>query len=1150
MTLDLRSPLVGIVGPNGCGKSNTIDAVRWVMGESSAKHLRGQSMEDVIFNGTSTRKPVGQASVELVFDNSAGKLGGEYAQYNEIAIKRVASRDGKSTYFLNGTRCRRRDITDIFLGTGLGPRSYAIIEQGMISRMIDAKPEELRTTLEEAAGISRYKERRRETENRISHTRDNLERLNDIRSEVGKQLNKLEKQAAAAAQYQTLRADEQVLAAQVMLMQLEDLERAESQQLDQLSACGERYKTQWQAARDQEHLVESLREQVKDANHHFNQVQGEYYEAGAAIARLDQQLRHQTELKERQQQSLAQLETALAEARDHQTEDQEALEQHQFEIEQLSPQLPVLEQQRQVLEDEYLSAQQDLQHWQQQFNTLQAQIETPTRTVQSEKAKLEQLERQQTQLQQRRARLEQELSTLKSHANDDEQVLLTEALEETRFKRVELETELSTLQSAIPEQRTTLQSAQNQLAQIRLEYEQSQAQLAALTTLQQAQLHNDSSERQQWLSTKGWSTAPRLAEVLRVEQGWEIALETVLSEVLDAVCIEQLQRQIDSGWPKQGITLLQTQGTSTSSTTLGELVPLTSKVLQPITLQAQLAGVYCADSLAEAFQHRAQLGAGQSIITIDGFWLGQYWLKSPQAELQESSTLQRQQLITELQISTQVQAQQLSTLQTEVSTTQQLLQTTERQVQTLQNDLNQLNRLETKQAQELQTFLNQQQQLTQQRQRIEQDLAEVQQFFEEYRLEAEEVRENLVTAQLQVEELSVERAALQNEQVQLQSALEQVLLKRNTMQTEYQQLVLKLESWQHQVLERKRQLERTAQRLHTLMAQYEQLQSALSAQAEPMEEWQAELEDAMETKALVEMRLQSARKAMEAAEQAVTEQDRKRLQFEQLAESTRTEQEQLKLQWQALQVKAHDLSEQFHQLGFERETLNALNATESVQGLQERLTQIRQAISKLGAINLAAIEEFQTLSERKTYLDTQYNDLIEALETLEAAMKKIDRETRTRFKETFEQVNTQLGVMFPRLFGGGECYLQMTENDWLTTGVAIMVRPPGKRISNIQLLSGGEKALTAVALVFAIFELNPAPFCMLDEVDAPLDEANVGRFAELVRHMSQQVQFIFITHNRVTMELAENLIGVTMREPGVSRLVAVDVAEAAQFANA
>jgi chromosome segregation protein len=651
------------------------------------------------------------------------------------------------------------------------------------------------------------------------------------------------------------------------------------------------------------------------------------------------------------------------------------------------------------------------------------------------------------------------------------------------------------------------------------------------------------------LSTKGWSNAPRLAEILQVEAGWEIALETVLSEVLDAVCIEQLQRQIDRGWPKQGITLLQTQGTSTLPEALDGLTPLAAKVLNPSTLHQQLADIYCIESLAEAFQHRAQLGAGQSIITQDGFWLGQYWLKSPQAELQESSTLQRQQLITELQHSTALQAEQLSTLQAEVSTSQQVLHDTERKVQVLQNDLNQLHRLEAKQAQELSSFLQQQQQLTQQSERLKQDLAEVQQFAEEYRFEAEEARESLVTAQLQLEALYSTREAFQTEHLQWQSTVERVLSERNAIQSNYQQLVLKLESWQQQVIERKRQLERINQRLNTLRMQYEQLQTALTDQSEPMEAWQAELEEAMETRALIEMRLHSARKAMEAAEQQVREQDRKRLQFEQLAESTRSEQEQLKLQWQAIQVKAQDLCEQFHQLGFERETLRQFSTTDTVQGLQERLNQIRQAIAKLGAINLAAIEEFQQLNERKEYLDTQYTDLTEALEMLETAMKKIDRETRARFKETFEQVNTQLALMFPRLFGGGECYLQMTENDWLTTGVSIMVRPPGKRISNIQLLSGGEKALTAVALVFAIFELNPAPFCMLDEVDAPLDEANVGRFADLVRHMSTQVQFIFITHNRVTMELAENLIGVTMREPGVSRLVAVDVAEAAQFAN-
>ena len=1142
VTLAFQSNLTAILGPNGCGKSNTIDAVRWVMGESSAKHLRGASMEDVIFNGSASRKPVGLASVELVFDNSDGSLGGEYAKYAEISVKRQVSRDGDSKYFLNGTKCRRRDITDIFLGTGLGPRSYAIIEQGMISRLIEAKPEELRNTLEEAAGISRYKERRRETETRIASTRENLERLSDLREEIDKQLERLDKQAQAAQRFRDLRETQRQLEAAVLYLQWQGLKTESEECLRDLSQRSTAYQAQMAQVRQLEAALETLRSQHNEAHEHLNQVQAAYYQAGSNIARIEQNIHHQRDIQSRQQEALRNAQTSIETTLRHAQEDQEKLHACNAQIAVLEPREAELNQQTTLAEARVFEAEQQLNAWQEQWHASQQHIAEPTRQLQVETARLEQLERQLKQTTQRLERLQQEtLSLTSTHFEADIQLLDAQCVE-TAEQHAFAEEQLATCALNLSDQQTEQRAIQAQLDSQRSQRQALQGRLASLETLQQSGLDKTNQARQHWLQTHGLAHNPRLAEQLQVATGWETAVETVLADDLDAVCVTELAV---TDFPQTGITLLATEQGE-----LGKAVGLLAeKIHAPLAAHSLVAGIHCAENLTEALAQRHHLATGESIITREGVWIGRNWLRSRRSGDALNGILQRQQEIESLRAQLATLEVTLAGLQARADTLRESLREQEQQRQQAQAETNRLHRLESDLRGRLHALRQRGEQIRQRRQHVEVEREEL----EAQRMQQEEdhllATEQRNTAVALLAAAQGEREQLASVREALQQALSDARRYGRELQAELQTLRLALETNRAQLANSQHQLERITSRLELLEQQRDTLLEHMQMQAEPQADLQAELETALEHRALVEMRLNQARQTVQTHEAHIRQQESERGKTERLAEQTRTEQENRKLAWQAVEVREQTLAEQFAKLEMDLTQLQTVLQAFDQPALQQQLESVQRSIQRLGAINLAAIDEFREQSERKQYLDQQNTDLVTALETLENAMRKIDRETRARFKDTFERVNGRLKEMFPRLFGGGDCYLEMTGDDLLTTGVAIMARPPGKRISSIYLMSGGEKALTAVALVFAIFELNPAPFCLLDEVDAPLDEANVGRFCELVRHMSEQVQFIFITHNKTTMELAENLIGVTMREAGVSRLVSVDVAEAVKLAN-
>ncbi len=1111
-------------------------------------------MEDVIFNGSSVRKPVGQASVELVFDNTDTSLGGEYAKFSEIAIKRQVTREGGSKYFLNGSKCRRRDITDIFLGTGLGPRSYAIIEQGMISRLIEAKPEELRVYLEEAAGISKYRQRRRETENRIRHTRENLDRLNDLREEIDKHLKQLKRQANAAERYKTFKQEERRLEAELLVLRYQEIRDSIAIQELKIGEQGTLQQQKIADLRTTEAAIEEQRSLHLSANDKQNTLQGEFYQLGAEISRIEQTIKHQQEAKARFEQQLNEIQQELATSERHLREDQETIIRSQRDIESQQQQKQTIETSLAQHKQAYQQADQALTDWQAQWATLQENIAQPTQQAHIERTRMEQLERQ---IQQHKNRLER-LETLPRQA-DTPQLQATLASYESERQEIttHYETTRDTLQQTSAETEVLeadLRELQEQLNQARSKQQTTAGKLASLTALQQAALGKDQKRSKDWLNQHGLSRQIRLAETLKVTPGWEKALETVLGKQLEAIEVEDLEQL--------GQQLLQTlpAGTSLSffqreknHATIEQIPRLFINKLQSSSavVDQLLAHIYFADTLTDALQLRHKLDPHASIICQDGTWLGKNWLQTSAGGDPQESILSRAKTIKQLTSSLNQLERQVTELEAQLEQKQQQLAQTRQQRDASQNKHNALHRKQSQLENNINTLrqrMEQNRQQEKQRKDEKNELHKLIQTLEQEHLHATEQRNAAVT---QVEVLSAEKQQLQQQQEALTERIKTSRQRMLETQSRQQQLSLRIESLEKTLQQARQQIERTSERVQRLQQRQQQLLDTQQKDDTPDQDYQKQLESLLEKRKQREQHLQQARTELQHIDHQIRTLNNQRIKQEQAIEQVRDTLQTLKLSWQESSVRMKTLLEQFAETDYELDAVEAALADDAhIKNHQQQLEYLRGKIQRLGAINLAAIDEFEQESARKNYLDEQNDDLIKALNTLETAIGKIDRDTRSLFKDTFDKVNNQIGDMFPRLFGGGKAYLEMTDNNLLTTGVVIMAQPPGKKISNIHLMSGGEKALTAAAMVFAIFELNPAPFCMLDEVDAPLDEANVRRFADLVKHMSERIQFIFITHNKTTMEVAENLIGVTMRELGVSRTVTVNVNDAAEMSNA
>ncbi len=1150
-TIPLPGNLTGIVGPNGCGKSNTIDAVRWVMGESSAKNLRGDSMTDVIFNGSSSRKPVGQASIELIFDNSDATLGGQWATYAEIALKRVVTRDGGSSYYLNNARCRRRDITDIFLGTGLGPRSYAIIEQGTISRLIEARPEELRVFLEEAAGISKYKERRRETENRMRHTRENLDRLNDLREELEKQLAHLQRQARTAERFKELKAEERQFRGQMLALRWQGLDRDTNTREAAIREFAVQLEAEISRQRAAEAEIERLREAHGEATESFNRVQGDFYGVGADIARLEQGIQHARERRSQQRGDLAQLERTFNEAQHLSESDQARIDQLRQLLAEGEPAHAAAEEAVALSAATLAEAEEAMHDWQGRWDDLSQRAAEPSRVAHSEQARLQQLEQQQLQLSQRLLRFKEEQRQLETGPLEEEIALLVEQLAEAELTSAEQQEALDQLIQRLMAQRETNGQLATELDRLRTQLQHHRGRHASLEALQQAALGKRPGAVSAFLEQHGLADAQRLAQGLTVEAGWERAVETVLGDHLEAVCVAGLDPVVEllAGLEHGTLTLFDTDPTTPPLAAAELANPLASRVTANWPLASLLAGVYGVEGLAEALALRPRLAGHESVITRDGLWLGPNWLRLARDADEHAGVLHREQELREL-------GDAIATLEAEVSNTASAVEEGRSQLKQLeegreggQRRVNEAQRAVGERKAQLTGKQARLDQLRQRRDRLLHDIEEAERQHDQLSEEIEISRERLAEALLLMEELAELREQLSGEREDRREELEQARRQSRSEREALHALALRIQGARTELTATEQGRERVALQLEELAERRELLAVALEEGAAPLAEMEEELAEQLERRSAVELRLTEARRKVGEVDHTIRQQEQQRATAERQAQEVRAKVEEAKLRWQELSVRRQTVLEQLTEAEQSLpELLAELPEGANEKAWETRLEELATRIARLGPINLAAIDEYEQQAERKHYLDAQHGDLTEALETLEEAIRKIDRETRTRFKETFDRVNSGLQEKFPRLFGGGHAYLELTGEDLLDTGVTVMARPPGKRNSTIHLLSGGEKALTAVAMVFAIFELNPSPFCMLDEVDAPLDEANVGRFCDLVRQMSERVQFIFITHNKATMELANNLIGVTMHEPGVSRIVAVDVEEAVELA--
>jgi chromosome segregation protein len=1148
-TFTAPTNLTGIVGPNGCGKSNIIDAVRWVMGEGSAKVLRGESMADVIFSGSSSRKPVGTASVELVFDNTEGRIAGEFAGYNEISVKRLIGRDGVSQYNLNNTRCRRKDVRDLFLGTGLGSKSYSIIEQGMISQVVDAGPEEVRSHLEEAAGISRYKERRRETERRIKHTRENLDRLTDLRDEIASHLNRLKRQANAAERYKKLKIEQRELESSLLALQWSSLQQDAGIGRSGLTVQETAMQEQIAEQRAAEARMEAIHQDQAGAGEALNAVQGELYSVGSEIARLEQAVQHDRELQARQKKEYDETSGSLQDMEKHMVLDRAQVEDLTTKLAEVEPALEKAQTEELSADAEMQKAETEVSSWQESLEKHHVKNNELNRKADSQRATVEMLD----------GRMQDAANRLQNLVGETEGTD-TGALS---IEVVELEKQAGVLASQLAEQQKLLEEDRNDLQsrrqvlrdntagqhELQGEINRREGRLESLKALQQAARQSGSGVA--WLESNGLKSAPRLVEQLDVAQGWEAAAETVLGFWLDSVLVDEPKAysaglsQLAAGNGKDvELSLLgnQSSGIKASAGSLAE------KVTAPDVIMAQLNNVQIADSLEAAFKSVSGKQDGSSAITADGQWIGPGWVRVAGSQSGQAGMLARKQDIKTLQVEAAKLQQQWSALDESNKTERDVLSNSEKSINELQQKVNGLHRESAELGSRLNAGRARIRDLSGRQKQIAEESGSLQKRQNDDQEQIGVARKALALLLDEMADTEKERSALDQQRQSLLERRDVARTRAREVRNRRHELALKTGSRRASLDSLRNSLQRMDTQFSQLQQRFLDLSEQITQNEDPEVRHRETMDGLLKTRVEVEQRLTAARANLQALEEDYRKLDAARQNCLRKVEDIRSSLEKARLQQQELELNARNLQRQVEQLGHEvAELAEGLPADADAGAWQEELERLGVRITRLEPVNLAAISEYEEERKRKEYIDAQHADLISALETLENAIKKIDRKTRTRFKDTFESVNKGIQELFPKLFGGGHAYLELTGDDLLTTGVSIMARPPGKRISSIHLMSGGEKALTAVAFVFSIFRLNPAPFCLLDEVDAPLDDANVSRFTAMVKEMSETVQFVIVTHNKITMEMAHQLSGVTMREPGVSRLVQVDIDEAVKF---
>jgi len=1154
-TLHLPTNMTGIVGPNGCGKSNIIDAIRWVMGESAASRLRGDSLTDVIFSGSSARKSVSQASVELIFDNADHAITGEYAAFNEISVKRTVGRDGQSSYYLNGGKCRRRDITDLFLGTGLGPRSYSIIEQGMISQVIDARPEDLRVYLEEAAGISKFKERRKETETRIRHTRENLDRLTDLRDEVDKQLQHLSRQAKQAEQYTTLQERRREKDAQWRALEFRTLDA----QLQSSRAGLLRDETQLEALvaglRRAESALETGRTQREGKSEALNGAQATVYEASGNLARIEQQIAHQRELAARLQRARDEAGSALDELGGQIDVDRQRLAQLQGAVEDAAPRLDVLQAEDRDRQQALTASEAQLSDWQQRRDLHARDQAEAARAADVERTRIEHLDRQILDASNRIQKLGDERAGLDLDALSAALSGLAVECEAGKAAVHTLTTQVDTHRAGSTQLQERQRQLQGEQAELRKRIQAARGRLASLETLQAAALGQEAGAGARWLQTQGLGDAVRVGERLEVDAGWEGAVEVALGQLIEAAVVDAADGHFDPALVDALAALSEGRvalvlGADDASASYPPTT-LAARVRGPAVIRQVLARVHVVDDIAQARDLVARIPAGDRVITRGGESLGHGWAQAARSDSNGQGVLLREKDIRALRDAVDTDASHEARLDAELASVRDALRETEQQREEAQRQLYLAHRGLSEASGRMQSAQGRLDGARTRIERIEAEQVQLDAGLQEHRSTVAEARLRLDDAVGRMGGLESARVAFESERQSLVTAREASREAARQSREAAYALALSLETQRAQMTALVQALQRMDSQRGQLGTRIDDLATQLAdggAQAGTLE---SDRQAALAARVQADQALAQARAGLDEVDAELRTQEQQRQQYDAQALQQREAIGQRRLEQQALELKAGQFSEAVVAAGYSMEAVLAELPDDATASVWEQAVQeIDGKLRRLEPVNLAAIAEHAEAAKRKEYLDAQNADLTAALETLEEAIRKIDRETRSRFKDTFDRVNAGIQELYPRLFGGGHAYLELTGEDLLDTGVTIMARPPGKRVSSISLLSGGEKAMTAVALVFSIFRLNPAPFCLLDEVDAPLDEANVGRFTAMVSEMSEAVQFVFVTHNKATMEAAQQLSGVTMREPGVSRLVSVDLAEAARLAGA
>jgi len=1143
-TIQFPSNLMGVVGPNGCGKSNIIDAVRWVMGETSARQLRGESMSDVIFSGSSARKPVATATVELIFDNSDGRAGGEYADYNEISVKRQVTRDGQSGYWLNGTKCRKKDITNLFLGTGLGPRSYAIIEQGMISQIVEARAEDLRAFLEEAAGISRYKERRRETENRIRHTRENLERLSDLREEVSKHLDKLKRQANAAERYKTLKARYRADEARLMALRWREMKARSEEEEKALREVENRLQSSLSTQRSAEKELETLRQGQHEARDAVSNVQGELYEVAGEIARIEQAIEHQRDIRKRQQAEYSETESQLNELKQHLVLDKAQVSETSELLARLNPELETAREDEQQAQADVERIDEALESWQERWQAHQEGAGAASSEAELLRQRIEHLDDRMNRAAERLKALDEESGEAAVERLAAEKDQLGERVAESEHRLAEKREAIEGKRGQLGELRSRIEQLRNELETARAERHEKQARVESLRLLNRGEDSGEDIAR--WLETRGLDAEARMLHALDVsDREWNRAVETVLEDWLQAVRVDGVETHLGEDLPGAGLRMADARERNAKPDTLA------GKVRGAGALGSVLSRVYCVPDLDAAQDKLSELSEHESVITPEGVWLGAGWLRQPAGAADESGLLQREQEIRELGEQIETDGERVAEIEARLADARQQGERLEAELSQEGSELEAGQREHARLQGQLSSLESRLENLERQRRAALEEVETLKARQAEDKEAVTTARREMESALKRMEQAEAGREPLQRERRELDEARQQARARLAEARRRREELSLKVESSRAGLESLRQSIERMDNQVGQLQSRYLELSEALAQGDEPVAAQQKKRDELLDERLKIEERLREARSRLESLEAKWREHDEIRQKAAGEAEQIRADQSTRQLALKETQLKAETIAGRIAELDADLdELLEELPGGAEAEKYQLELEDLEHKIRRLEPVNLAAIDEYETESERKEYLDRQHDDLVQALDTLEKAISRIDRDTRTRFRETFEHVNKNMETLFPRLFGGGHGHLEMVGDDWLSAGVAIMARPPGKRIARIHMLSGGEKALTAVAFVFSIFNLNPAPFCLLDEVDAPLDDANVGRFSDMVREMSEQVQFLVVTHNKVTMEVAHQMLGVTMREPGVSRLVSVDLDRAVALAEA